>query len=167
MKTDTVSLIPFQAHNANSILSWIESPEELWQWATRKDFPLTDTDVFRIWHADPDVKPYEFLADGEVLGYGELWCESEEPWAELARLIIAPAHRNRGFGKLLVGNLVKRIRQLGFADVWVRVYPTNDSAIACYQKAGFIRVSESREEDLNADQRHGFIWMQMILDTPT
>ena len=165
MQSDAASLLCYESHNASLILGWVESAEQLWHWAARRDFPLIDSGVFCQWHADPDITPYQLIIDGELVGYGELWCESAEPWAEMGRLIIAPKHRNRGLGRLLIANLAHKVRQLGFHNVWVRVCPTNAAAIACYLKAGFMQASEAEQQELNATQQHAYAWMKLPLGT--
>jgi ribosomal protein S18 acetylase RimI-like enzyme len=158
-------LRPFDGRNAATILGWIESPEQLWHWAARKDFPVADPNVFHEWHADPDVTAYELVVDGELTGYGELWCEPDEPSAELARLIIAPAHRNRGLGRLLAQSLTEQCCEVGYSDVSVRVCPANVAALTCYRAAGFKRVTAIQERRLNADQPQQYAWMQRAART--
>jgi ribosomal protein S18 acetylase RimI-like enzyme len=153
----------FDAESGPFVLSWIPSAEELLHWAARTDFPLADVAVFSSWHADPDVSPFELRMNGDLAGYGEIWCEQAEAWAEIARVIIAPPLRGRGFGKKLVDMLAEQVRLLGFDDVWVRLFPANSPARNCYESVGFVRTSLDRERELNALQPNSYIWLRRQL----
>ncbi len=160
MADGSTALQPFQMSSAPIILSWIESAEELWNWTARKDFPLQNVDVFSEWHADPDVTPWEYIVEGELIGYGELWCKPDEPWAELGRIVIAPSRRGGGHGRSLVRALIDRVQQRGFPEAWVRVRAENHVALASYSKAGFVRVSVDCEAELNANQPTPYVWLR-------
>jgi RimJ/RimL family protein N-acetyltransferase len=46
-----------------------------------------------------------------------------------------------------------------FGDVFVRVFPDNAAAIACYLGAGFSIVSTTEQQQFNADQPVDYVWM--------
>jgi ribosomal protein S18 acetylase RimI-like enzyme len=96
------------------------------------------------------------------VGYGEVWEDPEEGEAELARVILAPEWRGRGFGRMLVFFLAKRAKDAGFADIWVRVVPGNSEAVATYASAGFERASDEDEASFNTGQPERYIWMRLI-----
>jgi ribosomal protein S18 acetylase RimI-like enzyme len=150
-------LEPFDPPRAELILGWIRSPEEADAWATVADWPL-EPEIFARWHADPDVRPYVFLADGEPAGYGELWLEPGE--AELARIVVDPGRRGRGLGRRLVELLVAEAAGLGLREIWLRVVPENAPALACYRSAGFVRASEDEETEFNKGQPRAYVWMR-------
>jgi ribosomal protein S18 acetylase RimI-like enzyme len=95
------------------------------------------------------------------IGYGEVWEDPEAGEAELARIILAPAWRGRGFGRMLVILLAKRAKDAGFEDVWVRVVPANSAAIATYSSAGFERASAEEEAEFNTGQPERYVWMRL------
>jgi len=141
------------------VLGWIQSPEDLFRWSGREDYPLTDPAVFVDWHADPDIHPYLLIADGAPRGYGELWVEEEEHSVELARLLIGPQDRRKGYGSILVERLCEKGADLGLNQVCLRVVPTNQPAIGCYEKCGFSRATAQEEALWNAREQHPFRWM--------
>lgn len=144
-----IRILQFETGYASEVLNWVSSPEELKFWTARDDFPLENVDVFEQWHADPDIEPYLLAIDDLPVGYGELWCETEEPWAEMARLLISPDQRDHGIGKILISELEKIVRSKGYPEVWVRVIPENLRALKCYESAGFEHISDKESEVLN------------------
>jgi ribosomal protein S18 acetylase RimI-like enzyme len=159
-----VTLVPFDQASDDLIGRWARSPEELEAWCGRSDFPL-DPAVVRGWHVDPDVHPFVLLVDGAPAGYGEVWEDHKEEEAELARVIVDPAARGRGLGQRLTTLLAGEARQLGFADVWLRVLPSNGAALACYARAGFRRATADEEETFNRGQPRDYAWMRLT-DSP-
>jgi [ribosomal protein S18]-alanine N-acetyltransferase len=153
-------VIAFEKEASSTILQWIQSPEELMNWTSRNDYPLEDIHVFDKWHSDPDIEAFQLIHDGEIQGYGELWCEIDEPWAELARLIIAPEARGKGLGKFLVQELSGMIKSKGFTEVWVRVSPSNRVALCCYESAGFSHISSEENRKFNSSERLEYLWMK-------
>lgn len=154
-----IRLEPFERRWAATVLGWITSPEELFHWTARTDFPLTDAMIFDEWHSDHEITPYVLLIDDDPRAYGEVWFEEGEPSAELGRLIVSPKHRRRSCGTLLIERLISTIRATECREVWVRLFPTNLAALGCYEAADFARVFGEQETALNADQRFSFVWM--------
>lgn len=162
-----VELIPFDQKYASLILSWAESENDLFYWAAREDFPLDDVSVFPSWHADPDIEAWLIKDQDQVIGYGELWCEEEEPWAEMARLIIAPEVRGQGRGKQLVLALQEVLHQNQIFDEFhVRVMASNKRALACYQSAGFVPLTDEEQKKLNSSERIEYIWLKKNSEYP-
>ena len=93
------------------------------------------------------------------VGYGELWIDLEEEEVELARLIVAPTARGRGYGAALTESLLARAHAL-FDDVFLRVRPDNDRAQRLYERIGFERVASDLAQAWNAQQPVDYVWMQ-------
>ena len=94
------------------------------------------------------------------IAYGEVWTDSDENEAELARIIVAPEARGRGVGRRLVTLLVAEAERLGFDEIWLRVVPANAPAIASYTNAGFRRAEPDEEERFNRGQPREYVWMR-------
>ena len=154
-----IELAPFRAEHGGLVLSWLGSPEEARRWASLDAVP-SDTAVFERWHAEPWAHPHVAVADGTVVGYGEVWTDEQEDEAELARLIVDPALRGRGIGRRLAGLLAERAAALGFDQIWLRVAPDNEPAIGCYHSAGFTRATAEQEREFNAGQPQAYVWMR-------
>lgn len=157
MRSDA-RLMPFEQRWADGVLGWIASPEELFHWSARTDFPLVDTSVFDRWHTGPQVSAHVLLVQGEAVAYGELWLDNESA-VELARLIVAPDNRRRGFGTRLIEELCRFAGRSSASEIWLRVLPTNLAARRCYESAGFRRAVEEQQAAFNAGQRFRFVWL--------
>jgi [ribosomal protein S18]-alanine N-acetyltransferase len=142
------------------VLSWARTAEERRRWASVTE-PNPDPSIFDRWLAEPGVRAYELVAEGVPIGYGEVWEDRDAGEAELARIILAPAWRGRGFGRVLVLFLATRAGDAGFEDVWVRVVPANSVATATYSSAGFERASAEEEAEFNRGQPERYVWMRL------
>ena len=153
-------LEPFAEAHAEAVLGWVESAEEADRWASAGSLVLEPA-LLREWHADPDVRPYLCFDGSEPVGYGEVWEDRVADEAELARILVDPALRRRGIGRALAALLGERAREVGFADVWLRVVPDNEPALAAYRAAGFVRTSPEDEASFNEGQPCAYAWMKL------
>jgi RimJ/RimL family protein N-acetyltransferase len=126
--------------------------------------PIPTEEVLEWWNT-ADVEPWVMLdADGDLIGYGEIWLDAEEDEVELARLIIPERLRGRGLGKHLVKLLMVKAAATGLATTFLRVMPDNDVAIGCYLACGFRRLGAEESAVWNEGQRREWVWM--LLDSP-
>lgn len=149
-------LVPFPPDRAGLVAGWVTSADEADMWCSRAEHPFP-AEVVAGWAAQPDVTAYLLLADGEPVGYGEVWSDEAEDEAELARLIVAPSARGRGAGRALTTALVARA---GHQDVFVRVRPDNAVALATYRAGGFVDVAPELQEEWNAPQPRPYAWLR-------
>ena len=100
------------------------------------------------------------LRKGEqLLGAGSIVPENElddlEHWAfhkkarELARIVIAPEHQGRGYGKLLVQSLCNHLAQEGCKAVHLLVAQENKAAQRMYQTVGFQNKGTCHRYDID------------------
>ena len=136
-KKNETRLVEFDQKWSETVLGWINSAEELLHWSARADFPLTDATVFDEWHSDPEITPYILLLDDELVAYGEVWLDEADGFSELGRMIVAPTHRRKGLGTLLIERLGSVVHETGQREVWLREFSMNDAALGCYESAGF------------------------------
>jgi ribosomal protein S18 acetylase RimI-like enzyme len=121
--------------------------------------PLPADEVLRWWE-DPEVVPWVMLdADGEMVGYGEIWLDPAEDEVELARLIVAPELRGHGLGKQLTRLLTAKAAETQLATTMLRVTPDNDVAINCYLRCGFERLGPEESAIWNEGQHLAWVWM--------
>ncbi|MBM3676430.1 MAG: GNAT family N-acetyltransferase [Actinobacteria bacterium] len=154
-----VALAPFDPSSPPAVTEWVTSAAEAEAWAGLLEWPLPPGLLDR-WHELPDVLPFVLLLDGVPAGYAEIWLDVDENEAELARIVVNPAHRGRGNGRAFVRLLAAEAERLGLADVWLRVVPENAAAISCYRAAGFVRAAAAEEESFNAGQPRRYVWMR-------
>jgi ribosomal protein S18 acetylase RimI-like enzyme len=152
-------LHPFPADEAVTVASWCGSPEEAAMWCGHRD-GLVPAEKIRSWADEDGVRPFGLVDDaGVLLAYGELWGDDGEAEGERARRIVDPRHRGRGGGRTLVTQLADRAR-LAYPDIFMRVHPDNAAALACYARAGFVRVDAALEAEWNAPQPVDFVWLR-------
>jgi RimJ/RimL family protein N-acetyltransferase len=140
------------------VVGWVRTTDEAAAWAALDRLPeLSDLES---WHDQEDVAPFSLLADGRLVGYGELWEDRDLDEAELARLVIAPALRGQGHGRALTRLLADEALRRGFREVWLRVLPENAPARRAYEAAGFVRATSGQEAEFNSGQPRTYVWMR-------
>ncbi|WP_436758716.1 GNAT family N-acetyltransferase [Streptosporangium sp. V21-05] len=154
-----MDLLPFDTAHASTVAGWPASPREVEMWCGRHEFPLPAR-VVADWQLGEDVRSHMLFADGDPLGYGELWVDPEEGEIELARIIVAPGARGAGIGRHLVRGLAALARDTGYADVFMRVHPDNDRALRCYRGAGFLTVDAHLAAEWNVPQPVDYVWLR-------
>ena len=153
-------LIAPAAGHAPRIASWSGSVEEARRWCSVAEHPFPPAQVRRWWEVD-DVQPWVLVdAAHTPLGYGELWPDEDEDEVELARVIVDPARRRAGVGRLLVGRLVEAARDTGTSGCILRVTPDNAAALRLYRSAGFVAVDAERTTAWNQEQPRNYLWME-------
>lgn len=150
-----MELIAFEPAHAAVVAAWATSPEETRRWCSRDE---VTPEAVAGWAAEPEVVAYVAVVGSEPVGYGELWLDDDEAEVELARLIVAPAHRGRGAGRRMVTLLVERARDHHPA-VFLRVRPDNAPALRCYTGAGFTPVPAEQADEWNRNQPVPYTWL--------
>jgi ribosomal protein S18 acetylase RimI-like enzyme len=150
----------FEEAHAETVLGWVRTVEEADRWASAGGRSLEPA-LLREWHADADVRPYVCFEGDEAVGYGEVWEDRAADEAELARILVDPARRGQGVGRRLTALLGEQAREAGFAEVWLRVVPDNEPAVAAYRAAGFVRTSSEQEASFNEGQPCAYVWMRL------
>ncbi|GAA2872601.1 hypothetical protein GCM10010517_33030 [Streptosporangium fragile] len=154
-----MNLLPFAAEYAAAVAGWPVSSREVAMWCGRQEFPMP-AQIVAGWHEAEDVRSYMLVEGQDLLGYGELWFDTEEDEVELARIIVAPGTRGKGIGRELVRGLTGLAREAGYPDVFMRVHPDNDQALRCYRGAGFLPVDADLAATWNAAQPVDYVWLR-------
>lgn len=138
---------------------------------------VTDAELLVQWHNDPDVARYwdderftrdEMIArlrradveahiveaDGEPVGYLQVWSEDDGGGIDM---FLAPEARGRGLGPDAARAVARHLRdERGWSRVTVDPYLWNEPAIRAWRRAGFRDVGE-REPD----EEHSARWLLM------
>lgn len=131
-------LLRCEPGHSETIASWVTSEREAFWLAPRTAPPLTPAKI-RAW-ANPLSEPL-VLADAEdaLCAYGELNLLDRtrgEFW--LGHLIVDPARRGQGLGRVLTRGLADRGFSLrGARRITLVVFAENEPAIECYRRSGF------------------------------
>jgi len=100
------------------------------------EFPWTEG-VFRdCLHYRNICRVYE-NSDG-IMGYGVLSVAAGE--CHMLNICIAPAYQNRGYGALLVAQLLHEARKAGARAAILEVRVSNSAAFRLYHKLGFNEI---------------------------
>ena len=150
-------LTPFDPALAPVVASWAAPGAETLRWC---GLPAAPAAVVASWGEAADVRAYGLLDGEDLIGYGELWLDDEEAEVELARIVVAPARRGRGTGRVLTAALAERART-HHDQVFLRVHPDNEPALRCYRGAGFVPVAAAEAAGWNRGQPVGYVWLRL------
>ena len=146
------------------VAGWAVNEKEVALLSGRVEYPFPDRLKANWRNVDSDIHSY-LLFDGErPVGYGEVWLDDEEDEVELARIIVDPEVRGRGFGTELVRALLGPALEAGYSEVFLRVRPENAAAIRTYQHTGFVDVPAGLMEEWNDGQPVAYRWMRYAGD---
>ena len=91
------------------------------------------------------------IGAGSVVPENELedlvFWEISEKAREIARIVIAPAHQGKGYGKQLVSKLCKKLGHDGYSAVHLLAATQNPAACSLYARVGFRRKGACHRYD--------------------
>ncbi len=90
----------------------------------------------------PFVRRNDPRSTDQVVGFGGMWVLYDE--AHVTTIGVAPSHRGRGLGELLLVDLFERAWERKAEWLTLEVRVSNDSAQALYHKYGFSRQGVRR-----------------------
>lgn len=76
--------------------------------------------------------------DGQVQAYAILSVAAGE--AHILTLCVSPDARRRGYGELMLADLLQLARELHTDSIYLEVRPSNQAAIRLYEKTGFKEI---------------------------
>ena len=162
-----IRLGPFAKADFNKLISWVDSEEDLIQFAGPIfKFPLTERQLekyledknrfaFKVIETDPE----------QTIGHCEIYLTEET--AKLCRILIGEkSFRGKGLGLQIVNDLL----EISFAHfdrpfIELNVYDWNVGAIKCYEKAGFA-INKNKTSIIEVK---GMLWnsLNMTIDKAT
>jgi RimJ/RimL family protein N-acetyltransferase len=168
-----VELNFFEQSDFKQLIDWIESPQFLLQWGGPAfDFPLTINQLEKyIENANSD--------NSDTLIYKVIEKETKNVIGHISLGRIDRKNKSARVGKVLVGDknvrgkgigqqMIKQILNIAFDELHLHrvnlgVYDFNVPAIACYEKAGFIKEGLLRDSAKNGDE-YWSSWEMSILE---
>ena len=135
-----IKLEKFTENDFERLINWIENEEMLVQFSGPIfKFPLTEKQLEKYLTEEKSI-PFKVINTelNEIIGHCEIY-KSENNVAKLCRILVGDKKlRGRGIGEKIVNKLVEYCFEvLKVEKVELNVYDWNESAISCYQKAGF------------------------------
>jgi [ribosomal protein S18]-alanine N-acetyltransferase len=80
-----------------------------------------------------------FEVAGVIVGYGVVMCALDE--SHLLNLSVAANWQGRGYGRILLDELMSVARERGCEFIGLEVRPSNEAGIRLYQSAGFREIA--------------------------
>lgn len=154
-----IELKPFTENDFETFKSWVNSVEELFQFAGPLfSFPVTDDQLLNYIRMS-DKKPYKVIlkATNETVGHCELNYENGNH--RLSRILVGnKALRGQKIGEHIVREMVALFFQDNtITEVDLNVFDWNKGAIKCYENVGFqIRHELTDKLDVN-----GAVWTRL------
>jgi len=142
-------LAAFETAHAAAICAWARTDEEVYRLAPSTPPPLTEEKVLEWQRPDGRSFIYRLTENGPPAAYGEvnpMIGQARHLW--LGHCVVDPSHRRCGIGTEFIRALLHvAFGELNAERVSLIVFPENEPAIRCYEKAGFRYA---------ADEFHGF-----------
>lgn len=140
-------LIPASHADVERLHAWVRDAEACSRWTGPLfPFPLPEH-LYETLHKRGE-QSFALADERHALGFGQI-LQRGEGWMHMARLIIDPAQRGRGYGRVLAQLLFEKA--LTYPDVeqiTLYVLRTNVPAVRIYEQLGF-RELENNPGDLN------------------
>ena len=149
-----IQLRPFARPDFLRLISWVNSPQMLIQWAgpTQFTFPLSLEQLEHYLQGSEGPTPIRRIfasldGAGNVIGHIELGAlDYANQTGTLCRVLVAPQLRGEGFSVPMVQEALRfGFEELQLRRIDLRVYSFNTAAIRCYQRAGFVQEGVLRK----------------------
>jgi ribosomal protein S18 acetylase RimI-like enzyme len=137
------------------LMSWIKDKDACKLWAgPYVRFPLVLADLKEDINFSKENTFSMINNNGALLGIGQL-IQKEKGQIHMARIIVSPIQRRKGFGSLLCRFLIcegrKRFGEVNFS---LNVYSHNTKAVKLYKKLGFKPSPVSPDSRLDKKSMH-------------
>jgi RimJ/RimL family protein N-acetyltransferase len=167
-----IKLEHFERTDFARLMDWIDSPKFMLQWGGRTfSFPLNEQQlenyiesantnisemlIYRVLHEETD----------EVIGHINLKIDRINNSARIGKVLVGKRSlKGQGIGQLMVEKVLNiAFEELKVHRVSLGVFDFNLSAIACYEKAGFVKEGLLREAR-KIDNEYWNLWEMSILE---
>jgi RimJ/RimL family protein N-acetyltransferase len=144
-----VTLRALEPDDFDTMLSWIDSADALFQWSGAWDFrwPLDRSRLRRdLAAAGEGRRLFAAVREGDLAGHVMLTIQPEHGLGVIGRVLVDPARRGGGVGTALMREIVRiGFDELGLHRLQLAVYDFNQRAIACYRRVGFVIEGRLRD----------------------
>ncbi|MFZ6733098.1 GNAT family N-acetyltransferase [Undibacterium sp. Ji42W] len=133
------------------IATWINNAQACARWAgPQLPYPFASADLPALL-AKPQAHDLVLIdAKEDVVGFAQFW-QRDERRTHLGRIIVSPAARSLGYGRLLCEQLMRHaVAETGLPALSLRVYRDNEGALHLYRQLGFIAVENDSSEEVLA-----------------
>lgn len=167
-----IKLENFERSDFTQLIEWMDSPKFLFQWGGQTfSFPLNEQQLDNyIQNSHPSAVEtliYRVVLEetDEVIGHINLQIDWINKSARLGKVLVGKRSlTGQGIGQLMIKKvLIIAFEQLKLHRVSLGVLDFNLTAIACYEKAGFVREGLIREAR-NMGNAFYSVWEMSILE---
>lgn len=137
MSDKRTQIIPAQAGHLGILKNWFPDREKAYEWCgPGLRFPFTDETFSEDIHWKR-MPAYSLVNENkELIGFGQYYEKAGR--CHLARLVISPAYRSRGFGYHFIYRLMNiGMEDLGVDECSLFVIRSNEKALKCYRALKF------------------------------
>ncbi len=169
-----IELQPFGREDFERLIGWIESPEDLLQWAgTAYTHPLDREQLEANFQQSLGENPtrliYKVLDSdtGSVVGHIELGnIDRRNRSVRISRVLVGDtSYRGKGIGTKIVEKALKVVfEDLAMHRVELVVFDFNSPAIRLYTKLGFVEEGRLREARAMGDEFWSLYQMSILED---
>ena len=138
------TLRPADPRDLSTVLAWIHSPEDLRLWGgPLLTYPPDEVKTWREICAD-EYNTFALVDPaGSLVGFGQTFPRLPDT-VHLGRIILSPAVRGQGLGRVLVRALINSaLEQFHPAVITLNVYSANLPAVQLYRSLGFTVSDEN------------------------
>jgi RimJ/RimL family protein N-acetyltransferase len=160
-----IRLEPFERTDFKQLIGWIDSPKFMMLWGGRTfNYPLTEQQLEN--YIGSDVLIYRVVHEdsGEVIGHINLTMDRINNSGRIGKVLIGDSSlKGHGIGKMMVQKVLNiAFGQLKLHRVSLGVFDFNLAAIACYERAGFVKEGLLREAR-KVENEYWNLWEMSIL----
>lgn len=137
-----IELAPITQENFRRVIA-MELPQ------SQKSFVASNVYSIAQAYLYPEARPFALMDGGEIVGFLMLDWDEEGRDLGIWRLMIAPEHQNKGFGRQTLQAVLAMARETGLFDtVNLDVVPENTVAKALYESFGFRETGEVEDGEI-------------------
>lgn len=143
-----IRLEPFERSDFKQLIAWIDSPEFMVQWGGKTfSYPLTDQQLESYINSDTLSYRVVYEENNEVIGHISLTPDPSNQSGRIGKVIVGNKNlQGLGIGQQMIRQVLDiAFGQLNVHRVCLGVFDFNHAAIACYEKAGFVKEGMLRE----------------------
>lgn len=142
-----IDLRSFDPADFAILRTWATTPREVYLFAgSERHWPLGD-DVLTEWLALPNTTAWTAVLDADQatpIGHIEL-VRTGPTTGRLARVLLDPAKRGKGYGRALTAAAMAASRAAGVSELELNVITGNAPAVGTYRSLGFQELGANPE----------------------
>jgi RimJ/RimL family protein N-acetyltransferase len=160
-----IKLEKFTQKNIPELLSQLEDQDIrfLYQFGgINYKFPLDSDQIIQTMDSKSDLLFNVQDNIGKSIGHCQIIrLDQENRKASIGRLLIYKEYRSKGYGKLMIQELLSFAKSIGLQYITLRVFDFNISAIKCYENIGFKKTFEEYLDIENLKEKWKIISMEI------